>query len=153
MMEAIDIADWKVRVDTLASSYKEAMTKLSVIHQQLHWSAEKSYRTWSIKTRFEKCLSFVTVENETNLIKARECINGFLQTPNTPQSSVEHKTPSQVNPSLLPTPPKCLLLNFFRQLANNNENFSWRNTDACRLRFRLVCFVWLYRAKKLTSSD
>ena len=150
LVEAVDSAKKKVRVERLVKSCEEAMTKSFGKHEQLYSFANKTTHPGAYKNDLESWLSHVTAENDEVLEKAREYIDGLLETEKTSQTSVK-TTPKTKSASQAS---KTSTFRILKHLARDSGNFSLENTDARRSNDRTkVGCAWLNISKNLTASD
>ena len=150
LMEAVDNAERKVRVERLVKSCEEAMNKTMGKHEQLYSFADKTTDPDALKFDLKEWLRDVIVENEESLKKARLYVVGFTETEGTSQyfreTAPKTRSVSQISKSSLPA--------FLTQIANDTGNFCLRSTDARILNDRTkVCCARLNRSKNLTAND
>ena len=89
LIEAVDNAESKVRLENLVRSCEQAMTKSFGKHEQLCFFADKTADPETLKSGLKNWLSDVTAENDTVLKIAHEYADGLPKTAKTSQSSVK----------------------------------------------------------------
>ena len=87
LVDAVDNAERRVRVERLVTSCEEAMTKAYSRHDQLYAYAAKTTEPEQLKAELEKWLNEVTVQNDAILKRAREYIDKCSKTDVTSETS------------------------------------------------------------------
>ena len=92
LIDAIENAERRVRVDRLVTSCEEALTKAFAKNEQLLELANKSTNPESVKADLEKWLNEVAVKNDEILKKARDYLDNCPKTDNGSQTSIVPST-------------------------------------------------------------
>ena len=79
VIETVGNTKRKIRIESLANTREQAMTKAFGEHEYFNSFADKTTDPEALKIGFEKWLGDVSMENDKVLKKAREYIDGLPQ--------------------------------------------------------------------------